>query len=138
MTDQTSQPIRDAISLAVSIQMSQLYNALLGLAHGDDDHKRWLTEAVTAIFNGHPVPPPYGKANWEAERDELRATVERLQAQYEDGHKINTALAEWSRTLQVALEKYASREVHNDDGKYARKTLEAQSPQDAQLAVDGV
>lgn len=42
------------------------------LAHGDEDHRRWLGEAIVAVWNGEPTPKPYGKANWESERDSLR------------------------------------------------------------------
>lgn len=45
------------------------------LAHGDDEHRRWLYEALTAIKLGNRVPLPTGKANWEAERDRFRAAL---------------------------------------------------------------
>lgn len=35
--------------------IDELYKAL---AHGDDEHKAWLKEAITAYFNGKPIPPP--------------------------------------------------------------------------------
>lgn len=31
------------------------------IKHGDDDHRRWLKDAIEAHFAGRPVPPPYGK-----------------------------------------------------------------------------
>lgn len=31
------------------------------LAHGDETHKAWLFDAIDAVFEDKPVPPPYGK-----------------------------------------------------------------------------
>ena len=31
------------------------------IAHGDDEHRSWLREALDAHFAGLPVPPPRGK-----------------------------------------------------------------------------
>jgi len=50
------------------------------LAHGDAEHQRWLCEAIDAVFDGRHPPAPYGKANWEVERDALRAERELLVA----------------------------------------------------------
>jgi hypothetical protein len=30
------------------------------IAHGDDDHREWLKEALFNLFAGEPVPPPRG------------------------------------------------------------------------------
>lgn len=38
-----------------------------GLLHGDEDHKKWLTEAITAIFDDKNPPEPYGSGNKEKE-----------------------------------------------------------------------
>jgi hypothetical protein len=35
---------------------TELYQAL---KHGDDTHQAWLREAICAVFDGLPVPPPY-------------------------------------------------------------------------------
>lgn len=35
--------------------IDQLYEAL---AHGDDEHRAWLREAIDNFFAGKPVPPP--------------------------------------------------------------------------------
>ena len=48
------------------------------LAHGDAEHQRWLCEAIDAVFDGRHPPAPYGKANWEVERDALRNSIERM------------------------------------------------------------
>ena len=48
------------------------------IAHGDDTHRAWLAEAISAHFSGKPVPPVVGKGNAElvaeltAERDALK------------------------------------------------------------------
>lgn len=31
------------------------------IAHGDQEHRDWLKEALDACFAGLPVPPPRGK-----------------------------------------------------------------------------
>lgn len=75
-----SEPILKAIEMAISVDRSQLYNALLqALPHGDADHRQWLTEAVSAIFQGTEPPPPYGKGTSDAlraENDRLRKVVQ--------------------------------------------------------------
>jgi hypothetical protein len=38
--------------------IDRLYAAI---AHGDDEHRAWLREAVDNFFAGKPVPPPRGK-----------------------------------------------------------------------------
>ncbi len=43
------------------------------LAHGDDDHRQWLGEAIEAFFTDQPVPPPYGSGNKEALIAQLQA-----------------------------------------------------------------
>jgi len=53
------------------------------LAHGDADHQRWLCEAIDAVFDGRHPPAPYGKANWEVERDSLRAERDLLRKSIE-------------------------------------------------------
>lgn len=46
------------------------------LRHGDPDHQRWLSEAITAYINDETRPEPYGQGTKEAE-------IERLRAEYE-------------------------------------------------------
>lgn len=33
------------------------------IAHGDQEHRDWLLEALEAIFAGNSVPPPRGKGS---------------------------------------------------------------------------
>jgi hypothetical protein len=43
------------------------------IAHGDDEHRAWLKEAITAHFAGEPVPPPRGRGTAERRMEEMRA-----------------------------------------------------------------
>lgn len=36
------------------------------IAHGDDEHRAWLREAIDAHFAGQPVPPVRGRGRKEA------------------------------------------------------------------------
>lgn len=40
-----------------------LYDAI---AHGDEEHRAWLKEAIDNHFSGLPVPPPGGKGRTES------------------------------------------------------------------------
>jgi hypothetical protein len=41
------------------------------LVHGDDDHQRWLREALEAYMRGEPRIPPYGKGITETLQERL-------------------------------------------------------------------
>lgn len=61
-----------------------LYDAL---AHGDEEHRAWLREAITAHFSGKPIPPPRGSGSKEAlekRNAELEGENKRLQRQVEE------------------------------------------------------
>jgi len=46
------------------------------LAHGDDEHRRWLREALEAYFAGEPMPPVRSKS-----KDDLESRIADLEAQ---------------------------------------------------------
>lgn len=62
---------------ALREQVGSLFNAI---AHGDEDHRAWLKEAIDAHFTGEAVPPCQGKGRKEAENSALAARVEELRA----------------------------------------------------------
>lgn len=52
----------------------------LAIQHGDDDHRAWLKEAITAHFDGRPVPPPRGDGRKAARIKELETELEAIRA----------------------------------------------------------
>lgn len=63
----------------------RVYELHAAIKHGDDEHQRWLLDALLAWSEGCPVPPPRGSGNKEAriaslesELTQLRAAVEGL------------------------------------------------------------
>lgn len=64
-------------------QMSEKIESLFdAIAHGDEDHREWLKEAIYCHFEGAKVPEPRGLGSKEsaltAELDHLKAENERL------------------------------------------------------------
>lgn len=49
------------------------------IAHGDEDHRAWLREAIDAFFSGQSVPAPRGQGTKEAEIARLSALVEEME-----------------------------------------------------------
>lgn len=43
------------------------------IAHGDDEHRAWLKQAIEDHFAGRPVQPVRGKGRSEARLAEIRA-----------------------------------------------------------------
>jgi hypothetical protein len=54
-------------------QVESLFSAI---AHGDDEHRVWLKEAIDAHFAGDPVPPCRGKGRKEAQVEMLREALD--------------------------------------------------------------
>lgn len=71
MTDQLMQTLIERLQGRIDT----LFEAI---AHGDEDHRAWLKEAITAHFAGGPVPEPRGKGNKEAAIERLTGEVERM------------------------------------------------------------
>lgn len=60
--------------------MEDLWEAV---AHGDDEHKTWLRNAIFAWYEQLPIPPVYGMGTKEKRIKELEAEVSRLKEKYE-------------------------------------------------------
>lgn len=50
------------------------------IAHGDDEHRAWLKEAIDAHFAGNPVPGVRGQGTKEAQLTSLRDALEQTDA----------------------------------------------------------
>ena len=130
---------RNEISRANCARYAQRINELMAeverlrtglfpaLAHGDDDHRRWLKEAIDAFIDSNPVPPPYGqgtKERLEAEVARLRGEVARA---YREGWFYNTAWSDESLSLPQRLKWDV---VKAWQASEARKRLEPPAPED--------
>lgn len=68
---------------AIEAKAASLFDAI---AHGDDEHRKWLKQAIEDHFAGRPVERPRGSGNLEraeaaeADRDAWRAKAEGLEA----------------------------------------------------------
>lgn len=60
-----------------NIVIQGLYDAL---KHGDDEHKQWLKEAITAWYDDLPIPEPRGNGNKEKRIAELEREIRELKA----------------------------------------------------------
>jgi hypothetical protein len=49
----------------MTIEPDTITRLWTALAHGDDDHREWLREAIEAFFTDQPIPAPYGSGNKE-------------------------------------------------------------------------
>lgn len=58
-----------------SEMVERLFSAI---AHGDEDHRAWLREAISAFYIGDPVPPPRGDGRKVARIAELERQVAAL------------------------------------------------------------
>lgn len=54
----------------------------VAIAHGDDDHRKWLHDAISAHFAGKDVPAVYGRGKLEADRDQWKARAEKAEAEF--------------------------------------------------------
>ena len=79
---------------ATIARISTLFDAV---AHGDDEHRAWLKQAIDDHMAGRPVDDVKGKG----EREVLRATIERLERELETlhGFDVDRVLGEISRNL---------------------------------------
>ena len=86
---------------AARAQAERLFDVI---AHGDDEHRRWLKQAIEDHFAGRVVPTPRGRNSAEVIA-ELRAQAERDKAVIEEmveTLRVISALSvyEWSETRE--------------------------------------
>jgi hypothetical protein len=86
-----------------TIRNEALFEAI---AHGDDEHRAWLKEAISKHFDGLPVPPPRGAGSKERLKNE--ALEEAARGLFAGGF-IEAGLrgepSEWKQELEVRTER---------------------------------
>jgi hypothetical protein len=122
-----------------------LYEAI---AHGDEEHRAWLKEAIANWNKGKPVPSPRGKnstAALEAERDRLRERELHFNEQI-DWFNESKKLAERVVQLEAALRDLSYRAIgglpcfcerltrvhHKDDWDHSDACIAARAALEAQ------
>jgi hypothetical protein len=65
--------LNDTINIVINPE--ELWKAL---AHGDEDHRLWLKEAIECFIADQPVPSPRGSGNKEKRIYELEEEVKQL------------------------------------------------------------
>lgn len=74
------------------------------LAHGDDDHREWLHEAILAHFDGKPVPEARGGSAKDKQIYELTSQLAALKSEVE--------------RLREAMRRVLAHSVHLPAAKY--------------------
>lgn len=92
----------EAIAACEAEAGERLFEAI---QHGDDEHRAWLKEAITAFFAGEPVPQPRGKGTKErllaeaGERERGGTYFQAMKAATDEIERLREALADINRPM---------------------------------------
>lgn len=107
---------------------SWVYDLHGAIAHGDDEHRAWLLDAILAFSEGCPIPAPRGSftlrarvADLEADLRTLRADFDRVSLELDHAHAVEKPALTAERDEARASLEYAKKEsdLHHAEWKKA-------------------